>query len=441
MMLLEKLPKGAALLMTISGFSIVFAYAREAVTAYYFGASAGLDAFLVALTVPQLFATQAGVVTVSVLLPAYVRLDRTVDNHAATNLVVKWSKKIFLLFVVIGAVCIYRPEWIIRLVGPGLTGSVKSDAIHWLRLLVPYMILLGILAPLRAILEAKKAFFVPYLTGIVISACILIATAGFVERIGIAVLALGYGSGAFIAMALHMVRTQQLLPNLFHRDDSSTFTDIPLPIKSAIAMIIVAVAGQLGAVVSRAVASTLEEGSVSAFNYANVIVGMPSTIIVAAIGAAVFPKFSELIADCKFGDAFFEAKRWMLVLGAVMSLTAVIMISYRTEIVSLLFGYGKLAAEGIILIGSVLAILPIVLIFRSISNILDRLILAVTGAKWLAVISTTAMFARVVLIWLLVKKIGLPGLALAEVCVAFGATICRYFTAKFLIQKSSYQYG
>ena len=62
--ILRKLPQGSMILIVVACIGVLLAYGREAVIAYYFGVTAELDAFLVALSLPQLIATQAGMATV-----------------------------------------------------------------------------------------------------------------------------------------------------------------------------------------------------------------------------------------------------------------------------------------------------------------------------------------------------------------------------------------
>ena len=70
------IPKGAILLSVIALLNVLLGFAREGVTAYYFGTSAELDAFLVASTLPRLITTHAVQITVSIILPLYVATSR-----------------------------------------------------------------------------------------------------------------------------------------------------------------------------------------------------------------------------------------------------------------------------------------------------------------------------------------------------------------------------
>ena len=153
--------KGALFLLVVTVLLALLGFVREAVFAYFFGTSAELDAFLIALTLPKLLVAQVATVSISVLLPMYVGRRESNETESAMTLVRTW---IVALGGILAGVCILLgvfPRSAISLLAPGLSAEQVALAANWILWLLPYLLIAGLAGSLKVVLESRKQYAYP----------------------------------------------------------------------------------------------------------------------------------------------------------------------------------------------------------------------------------------------------------------------------------------
>ncbi len=411
-------PNGTVLLLGLSIVAALMAFVREAVIAYYFGASKELDAFLVGLALPQIVAVLSGMISVSVILPVYVKLEKQNDIKGYCTLMSTWSKALLLFVITLDLLCLVAPDAIVSLFGPGLSENSKETAANWLLLLLPYMTLMVMVGPLRVVLESRSLFLLPASAGVIISLS-MIATCGSVaEGLGIGSLVLGYTIGALLVFIVQKWKTKTWHPVSFVKKQHK----MSMPWAASISMLVVAFTGQMAPLIDRAFASTLGDGSVSVYNYAVVLLTAPVSLLSSAIATALFPKISGYIANNEMRRSIHLVYFWIMILVALMLVISLLIIINREDIVRLVFGRGKFDDVAIALTSSVLAVLPLLLLPNAVSILVSKQLLASSSATILAKIAVMATAIKIPLTWWLCHHYGLVGIAWASVVIAFIAT-------------------
>ena len=135
----HRFPKGAIILSTVALANVLIGFAREATIAYFFGTSADLDSFLVALALPQVLVINLAEISVAVVLPLYVGYRQAKKYKQATALAQKWF---WFSGGVIGGVCVLLfagAELLMHIMAPGFDAIRRAEAAGWLRIMVPYV--------------------------------------------------------------------------------------------------------------------------------------------------------------------------------------------------------------------------------------------------------------------------------------------------------------
>lgn len=426
---IRRLPKGTIVLVGASFLTVVFGYFREATLAYFFGTSREFDAFLVGLVLPQIMAIQATNITVSVVLPVYVSYRHTDNADLASKLVDQWF---WFMATLVATLCLLVAIFagpIIKLIGPGLEIEMKVKAVYWMRLLLPYLCFMAISSCFKVVLDTHRLFTTPALSRTVVSGSVILSCILVGSRIGIAILPIGFVIGSGIAFALQWRSAWHCEPGLPIRLGKEVFISgwTQLPFRGTWMMSITAFTLQINILIDRAFASTLPVGSISALNYASILINVPVTIISTSLSTALFTTFAEMTVQKRGGEAFTMARKWLVffIIGGMIPVS--LLIIFRSEIVSLLLQRGQFDEESVKLVSGVLGFLALMVITSASSTILTKLLLAQKQWGIIAMIGILAMFLKIGFNMVFMKYMGLEGLALATVFVSLISTFLRYY--------------
>ena len=423
----RRIPPGTVVLGVISVLTAALGFAREAVIAYFFGATAALDAFLVALSLPRLLVAQALVLTTAVVLPRYIALRQQSDAEAG-QLMRQWARLLMLVMLGLCVLLALGAGGIMTVIGPGLSAEAKAQAAGWLRSLMPYVWLLAVAGCFKVILDSHQRFSAPAMSQAILSVAVISACVGAGETLGVGGMVYGFVGGALLSFAWQWLAANRVEVNLLApargRQDR-----VALPFGSAGLMLANSAAVQVTTLVDRAFASMLPEGSVAALNYATAIVAVPQTVFTSALATALFPVLSLMVARGEGRAAFQLANGWIIWIVAGGVLPVLVLISYRVEVVALLFQRGQFDAQAVAITASALSLLPIMIVVQAVSVILVRLFMA-QAKLWLVVGAALATLGlKIALNIALIGPLGLRGLVLATVISGSIMAALRYLLA------------
>jgi putative peptidoglycan lipid II flippase len=171
---------------------------------------------------------------------------------------------------------------------------------------------------------------------------------------------------------------------------------------------------QLIFIVDTYLAAKMEEGSLTALNYAFQLMQLPLGVFSIAISAAVFPTLSSYAAQglqSKMRDTLQTAIRWILFLTLP---TVVMMIVLRRPIVNLLFQYGRFGPEARELTQEAFLFYSLGLAGHALIQILARAYYASKDTRTPLALTLVSIGTNIVLSVLLAPLYGINGLALAN---------------------------
>jgi len=411
----------------VSIINVCLGFGREATIAYFFGTSAKLDTFLVALALPQLLVVNLAEISVAVVLPLYIGYRQALKPELATELVQKWF---WFSGAIIAGVCILLfvgADLFMNMLAPGFDAARRLEAARWLRILVPYVWLLGIAGIFKTVLNSHDRFFVPAFSGQLVSLSVIVFCSLTSRAIGIGSLAAGLVAGSMMGFTWQLLNARCYEPKLPAL--AGLRSNIEIPIAAGGAMVLNSVALQADLIIDRAFASGLPAGSIAAYNYAGMINSIPSAIVTAAIGTALFPVLARMTAGDEWENALRTVRKWSIRLCLLGIGPVLLLVFFREQVVSLVFKRGAFNENGVAMTSQVLQVFPFMVLVTLVSTLFTQLLLAQKRVRLVALLSMMAISIKLGLNYLLVKRYGLVGLALSTFFAAIVASSFRVLLA------------
>ncbi|MGJ3237490.1 MAG: murein biosynthesis integral membrane protein MurJ [Anaerolineae bacterium] len=417
--------------------SRVLGLLREKTLAYFFGATAQLDAFRIAVLVPQTFYDLliGGHVNGAIVpvLSEIVTVEGREELWKVINILVT-----MLLFIVTGLVLgleIFAPQ-IVALIGDGYDAQTQALATDLLRITSPALIFLALFAIFSGALYALKSFTYPAFAGVMFNASIVIAifllvpsselifradSSVFAFGIGLPVdavraAAIGWFIGAVVQMALQM-------PGLHLSKLRISFNWRHPALRNVIILYTPVMASLLMDTLVirffsyRLASQTNIEGSISYMNQATTLIQFPQGLVATAISIAILPTLASQAASIL--DDGVRAFRDTLGLGIRLATTLIIpatigLLILAVPIVRLLFEGGAFTSADTEITVLALRLYLIGLPFAAIDLLL---VYAFYARKDTLTPALTGLFSHVVYIitvLLLFQTFGLFSLMIAD---------------------------
>ncbi|MGH9321900.1 MAG: murein biosynthesis integral membrane protein MurJ [Vicinamibacteria bacterium] len=407
--------RATALLGASSVTVALVGFLKNILAAYFFGTSGAMDAYLLALVIPDLTMHLAGTGAFN-FIPLFA-------SERARSEKVAWSSAgkllTYWLFLLAGAIAIasIATAPLIRVVGPGLEPGLRETTVDMTRLLLWMAAPVGAARLLAMVLYAEKRFLASASSEAIFQ---IVSTAYFVlfHSWGVASLVWGQIIGGAVQLLVIGValrnRRHQIRPDLDFRSEP-----VAKAIRLSLPVYVGNVAAKLNNVVNRAFASLLGVGAVSSLQYAALLVESPVRILASSLTAALFPFLSEQFASKEIErsrDAVAQAIRTTTVLFLPL---AVFMFVAATPLVQALFERGSFDARSTELtVGALQILAPAVLALG-----LNELLGSVFHSRQEPRVPLTAGLARVtlnvLLCALLSPVLGHRGIALALTVSAY----------------------
>ncbi|MED5388450.1 MAG: murein biosynthesis integral membrane protein MurJ [Pseudomonadota bacterium] len=352
----EKSPKQAGLLAstavvaTMTMLSRVLGLVRDVVIARMLGASAGADAFFVALKIPnffrRLFAEGAFNQAFVPVLSEY----RNRGSMAATKLLVdRVAGTLGGTLVLVTLVGVVGAPAIIWLFAPGFGDDPhkRALAVEMLRLTFPYLFFIALTAFAGGILNSWTRFAVPAFTPVLLNLSLIGSALFLAPQFADDRMAVALAWGVLIAGLVQL---------LFQLPFLARLNLMPVPrmgwtdpgVRKIMTLMVPALFGasvyQLNSLVNTVLASLLETGSVTWLYYTDRLIELPLGIFAVAIGTVILPSLSSKHVEAS-GEAFSRTLDWAIRMVLLIGLPAALALAVLAEpLLSTLFQYGEFTA-------------------------------------------------------------------------------------------------
>lgn len=394
-------------------FSKILGFIREIAIAAFFGASYLVDAYLVALIIPQvLFSVVNNALTTTVipLITEYKHKEGMKSVLSFLNTVSAVMVISLALLIVIGELL---TEHIVGLLAPGFSGAAFQLTTALSRMMFPAMLFMGLAGLSMGILHSQKRFLYPSIIGIPNNLIIIASVFALGGIWGIKGLVAGTLIGAAVQWLFQIPDLRKAGFRFKFRVDMSHPGFLKMGVL-IIPVIIGSGAGQLNLVVDRMLASGLAEGSISALHFADKLNTLVFGIIAIAVANAMYPEFAEAAARQDITGLISLVKRSLTGLLLVILPFTVGMILLKEPIVRLAFERGVFDVTATALTVTALLFYALGLPAMSLGQILLRAFYSMQDTMTPMIIGIAAVGLNIVLNLILVRYMAHGGLALAS---------------------------
>ncbi|MGK6847316.1 murein biosynthesis integral membrane protein MurJ [Klebsiella pneumoniae] len=340
--------KSLAAVSSMTMFSRVLGFARDAIVARIFGAGMATDAFFVAFKLPNLlrriFAEGAFSQAFVPILAEY----KSKQGEDATRVFVSYvSGLLTLALAIVTVIGMLAAPWVITITAPGFADTADKFALttQLLRITFPYILLISLASLVGAILNTWNRFSVPAFAPTFLN----------VSMIGFALFAAPYFHPPVLALAWAVTvgGVLQLAYQLPHLKKIGMLVLPRINLKDAGAMRVVKQMGpailgvsvsQISLIINTIFASFLVSGSVSWMYYADRLMEFPSGVLGVALGTILLPSLSKSFASGNH-DEYCRLMDWGLRLCFLLALPSAVALGILAKPLTVaLFQYGKFSA-------------------------------------------------------------------------------------------------
>lgn len=388
-------------------------WVRQAVLVATIGATGDLDTFFAAFGIPDLiFQLVAAGALSSALIPIVSGLLETGEESRAWRVASTVADLMLLLLLVLAALVLVAAPVLVAPITPGFSAAQQAQTVELTRIMLVSPILLALGSLATSLLNAKGRFAASAVAPIAYNLAIIGGALFLAPTYGVTGLAVGVVAGSACHLAIQLLPLRQIgfrwTPRI-DLDDPAAREALVLMVPRAIGL----GASQLTFVVARSLATTIGVGAVTAFAVAFSVFQIPIGVIGIPIGVVMLPSLSRDLARGDLTSYLSLVTRALRLILWVMLPLASLTIVLRTEIVTVLFGYGRFDARGVELTATVLVVLALALASESLIAILARAFYAGRDTLTPVIAAVLAVALNVSLSIALVGRLGLTGIGLA----------------------------
>lgn len=430
----KTLVKSTSSVVFMTVISRIFGFARDMVTASFFGASAAFDAFSIAFRIPnfmrRLFAEGS---FSQAFVPVLSEYQKQKSPQEVKQFIGAMAGTLGLTLLIVTIAGILFAPLIVRVFAPGfITAGDRYDlAVTMLRITFPYLMFISLTAFSGAILNTYSRFWVAAFTPVLLNVAMIAAAIFFSPafKTPIIVLAWGvfFGGIAQLLFQWPFLARMKLQPRPYinFRDPG-----VRRVLKMMVPALFGVSVGQINLLVDSVFASLLVVGSVSWLYYSDRLMEFPLGVFGVAISTVILPHLSRhhaSSANQSFSLTLDWALRAVLLVGIP---AAVVLAMLAGPMLATLFQHGRFHSYDVLMARESLAAFAIGIAPFMLVKVLAAGFYAKQDMKTPVRIGVIAMVANIVLNFSLIKPLAHAGIALSTSLSAIINTCCLFYLLK-----------
>lgn len=393
--------------------AIVFlAFLKFLFLANRFGASENTDAYFVSFGVTFLIIMGVGGTFYSTFTPLFIEYKEKKGEKEALSMARSAFSLLILIFLVLSTALYVLAPYIILVLAPGFTQQTLLVSSKLLRFFSPAVFISAPIILLASIYNSYQRFALPAFTSILPMAGALLALLFFSEEFGITALPLGIISFLFIQLLCLVVglgyKAKQLFNiSLFLHPGVKELLRLAIPMFLALTIL------DVNLMVDRFFASLLGVGYVSSLAYGGRVAVLSSTLLTVPFVMSMFPYISNH-ATHNEKDAISKAVlKGVRIFALILIPWSALLIAFGDEIIEAIFQHGAFSHEATSLTAHALLFYSFGILFYGLNPLLRMVFFAFKDSLNLLKVSLVGFFANLLLDFMLIKFLGLGGIALA----------------------------
>jgi len=386
---------------------------RDMMVASHFGTSDANDAFLAGWVLPGFL---VGIVSggfVGAIIPVQIDVRNKSGKSREEAVLGEVMLLSALSYLIITGFLLATSKYLLPLVTQGYSSSKYELALQISMVMMPAILIGGMAAIWSAMLNTKNRFGLVAISPMVVpavTAVVLLASPDAqIEWLAVGMV-IGNGlQAAVLFLGLH----REGMPvsfgwHGFLPETRSILSQFGILAANGI------IFNGLG-VVDTAMAATLGSGSQSTLLYANKLIAPLLGISSIALGTAVFPYFSRLVADEDWDGLRHTLQTYTRLILAVAIPTTIGIILFARPVVRLLFERGEFTPEDTENVSRVLATYSFLVPIETIAVMMSRVVISLRAGRIMVYASIGIFVFNIASDLILKELIGIQGIALATV--------------------------
>ncbi|TKI08255.1 murein biosynthesis integral membrane protein MurJ [Martelella alba] len=340
--------KSLATVSSMTLFSRVLGFARDAIVARTFGAGMATDAFFVAFKLPNLlrriFAEGA---FSQAFVPILAEYKSQQGEEATRTFVAYIAGLLTLALALVTAAGMLAAPWVILVTAPGFADTPEKFALTsaLLRITFPYILLISLASLVGAILNTWNRFSVPAFAPTLLNVSMISFALLGAPHFHPPILALAWAvvAGGVLQLGYQLPHLKKIgmlvLPRIRLRD--AGVWRVLRQMGPAILGVSVA---QISLIINTIFASFLVSGSVSWMYYADRLMEFPSGVLGVALGTILLPSLAKSFSSGNH-EQYSHLMDWGLRLCFMLALPSSIAMGILSKALTVaLFQYGRFSA-------------------------------------------------------------------------------------------------
>jgi len=413
----RQIASAASIVSIATLVSRILGFVRDMAIAWLFGAGMMADAFFVAFRIPSTLRELLGEGALSAaFVPAFTRATTREGRDAAWDLASAVMGTLVLVLAGVTLLGIILAPVIVHVLAPGFAQVPGKLAltIQLLRVMFPYIFLVGLAALLMAILNSLGHFLSPALSptllNIAMIVAVLLAAPGSNNPALPLAVAVVVGGAGQLVIQMPSAISRGWRPRLRVAPRDPRVQEIARLMAPGVAGLAIT---QVNVFVGTLLASFLAEGSVAALTYAFRLVQFPIGVIGVAIATGALPVMAAFAAKDAMGEVK-ETLQSSLRLAFFLTLPAIVgLVVFRLPVLHVLFERGAFTRPVTLLTADIMMGYTVGLCFYVGNRILAPAFYAMQDTWTPVRTAMTAVGVNIAASILLMQPLGAAGLALA----------------------------
>ncbi len=420
----DKVFRATALVTIVIIASKLVGFARDMITAGYFGTGLENEAYVASYSLFYLPIFLFNSCITSTLIPLYTRA-RERSGESAANRFASNAMNIFALAGIVASVVLYAlAAPLIHLTLPGFDAEKVALTTRLTRIMALSLLFNVTSIVMSTLLNAREKYVAAQLTGFPISIGIIGAAVFFSKKYGIEAVAWG----VFAAGAMQVLIQIPYLLGWFRYSPRIDFSDpqfkrlLALAVPAVLSMAI----SELNHMIDSFFASMIDDRALSALNYAYKLIIFVSGVLVVPITTVMFSKLSRLVVLRDRAGVVSTVKNALEGVAVIVMPITAISVVMSDDIVRFAYARGAFGNESVhVTAGAFLFFIIGVLAF-GLRDLLSRAFHSMQDTRTPFRVTLIALLLNTLLDWVLGHYMGINGLALGTSLVGFMAVTVMF---------------
>jgi putative peptidoglycan lipid II flippase len=400
----------------LGGFGAVVLLAAK------FGATAETDAYFVARMIPVTLLSPLGIVFNLAFVPVYIGTRASQGRAEAAQLASAFLNITLLSSVVLTIVYIVFADGFVELLAPGFSPETRVPAVWMTRIMAVAMVFNSLHAVFDSVLNAERRFVASAASSLAVPAGTLFGVLVLADYWGITGLAIGVVLGfAVQGAALGPLMRQYFVGHRWSLGGGSPLVRETMAGLGLAGILILT--WQINTAVGRMFASLLGEGALSALSFGTAFIGVFPILVAQPVYKVLYPELVRLVREGRSSDLrTLFSENYVMVAFMTFPLAAALVV-FSGHVTGLVFAHGRFGGAAVAQTAEVITYRALA-IPGSVADVLLIYYLQVgRRTALIAYIAAATVAANALFSWILMRLMGLGGIALAYSVVTLVRTI------------------